>query len=87
MTAHPKIDSKTNELIFFGYQLMKKPHCLYSVISPDGKLYLFNEHHTIKGLYDSPLIPIEEKWMYVRIIHNWSNLQTIPAFFQKMIKK
>ena len=38
MTAHPKIDPITNELIFFGYELMKKPYCTYSVVSADGKL-------------------------------------------------
>lgn len=37
-TAHPKIDPKTKELLFFGYQLEKKPWCTYSVVSSEGKL-------------------------------------------------
>jgi len=38
MTAHPKLDADTNELLFFGYQLMKKPYCVYSVVNAQGKL-------------------------------------------------
>ncbi|KAF9933404.1 hypothetical protein FBU30_005613 [Linnemannia zychae] len=36
VTAHPKIDPKTGEFIFFSYSL-KKPCAFYSVISAEGK--------------------------------------------------
>jgi len=37
-TAHPKIDQKTGEMMFFCYQLDKKPYCLYRTVSKDGKI-------------------------------------------------
>lgn len=37
MTAHPKVDPKTGELIFFGYS-PAPPHLVFNVVSADGKL-------------------------------------------------
>jgi len=37
MSAHPKIDPKTGELLFFGYSAAP-PHLVFNVVSPDGKL-------------------------------------------------
>ena len=37
-TAHPKIDSTTGELLFFGYSLQHQPYCNYGIIDKDGKL-------------------------------------------------
>lgn len=37
-TAHPKNDPITNEMMFFGYSLRKKPYVQYSVASAEGKL-------------------------------------------------
>jgi carotenoid cleavage dioxygenase len=37
MTAHPKIDPETGELIFFGYDA-RPPFVTYHVASPDGRL-------------------------------------------------
>jgi carotenoid cleavage dioxygenase len=39
MTAHPKIDPETGELILFAYKLEKKPHLIISKVSADGKLH------------------------------------------------
>jgi carotenoid cleavage dioxygenase-like enzyme len=36
-TAHPKADPTTGELLTFGYKLMEKPYCTYSVI--DNKVH------------------------------------------------
>ncbi|MEH6557968.1 MAG: carotenoid oxygenase family protein [Oceanicoccus sp.] len=37
MTAHPKIDGKTGEMLFFGYDLVE-PFLRYHSVSADGKL-------------------------------------------------
>ena len=37
-TAHPKVDAKTNEMMFFGYSPMAEPHLQYGVINAEGKI-------------------------------------------------
>jgi carotenoid cleavage dioxygenase len=37
-TAHPKVDAKTGEMMFFGYQPLTKPYVQYGVVSPEGKI-------------------------------------------------
>ena len=37
-TAHPKVDPRTGELIFFGYALDSLPYLKYGVISSSGEL-------------------------------------------------
>lgn len=37
-TAHPKIDAKTGEMMFFGYSLLQAPYLKYSVVSAAGKI-------------------------------------------------
>jgi carotenoid cleavage dioxygenase len=37
-TAHPKICPKTGECLFFGYDIQSKPHCVFSVMSSQGKM-------------------------------------------------
>eukprot|EP01087_Luapelamoeba_hula_P023495 TRINITY_DN8647_c1_g1_i3.p1 TRINITY_DN8647_c1_g1~~TRINITY_DN8647_c1_g1_i3.p1 ORF type:complete len:511 (+),score=75.24 TRINITY_DN8647_c1_g1_i3:54-1535(+) len=37
-TAHPKVDYRTGEMVFFGYNLTKKPFVHYAVVSAQGKL-------------------------------------------------
>ncbi len=38
ISAHPKVDAITNELMFFDYDVYKQPHLSYGVIGPDGQL-------------------------------------------------
>ena len=38
MTAHPRICPETNELLFFGYKMMGKPHLMYHRVSSSGEL-------------------------------------------------
>jgi carotenoid cleavage dioxygenase len=38
MTAHPKVDPVTGEMMFFGYSLVQPPYVKYSVVSADGEL-------------------------------------------------
>jgi carotenoid cleavage dioxygenase len=37
-TAHPKVDDKTGEMMFFGYNPMSAPYVQYSLVSKDGEL-------------------------------------------------
>lgn len=37
-TAHPKINPKTGEMMFFGYQPLAKPYIQYGIVSPEGKI-------------------------------------------------
>jgi carotenoid cleavage dioxygenase len=37
VTAHPKVDPVTGELMFFGYSVMGTPHLHYGTVSADGK--------------------------------------------------
>ena len=37
-TAHPKVDEKTGEMMFFGYNPMAPPYVQYSLVSKDGEL-------------------------------------------------
>ena len=36
--AHPKIDPKTGEMMFFGYQPLTKPYVQYGIVSPEGDI-------------------------------------------------
>ena len=38
VSAHPKVDPQTNELMFFGYNLFKRPYYHYGVVGADGDL-------------------------------------------------
>lgn len=37
-TAHPKVDPATGEMLFFGYNMMFKPHLQYSVVDAKGQI-------------------------------------------------
>merc|ERR1712224_768940 len=68
MTAHPKLDPKTGELIFFCYE-MQDPFAWYGVMSPDGVLqthFRFSLPHAVMihdmfvsehwtAIFDSPV--------------------------------
>lgn len=36
--AHPKIDARTGEMMFFGCQSLAKPYVQYGIVSPEGKI-------------------------------------------------
>jgi carotenoid cleavage dioxygenase len=48
MTAHPKIDPATGEMLFFGYDLFGPPWLRFHVVSADGEL-VRSEDIEIKG--------------------------------------
>jgi carotenoid cleavage dioxygenase-like enzyme len=68
-TAHPKVDERTGEMMFFGYNPMSAPYVQYSLVSKEGELqftrpieiprgimmhdFAITEHYTI--FMDQPL--------------------------------
>ncbi|MEM8778815.1 MAG: carotenoid oxygenase family protein, partial [Cyanobacteria bacterium P01_G01_bin.49] len=38
VTAHPKVDPVTGEMMFFGYSFAQPPYLQYGIVSPQGKL-------------------------------------------------
>lgn len=38
VTAHPKVDHETGEMMFYGYAVTSQPYLQYSVVSPQGEL-------------------------------------------------
>jgi carotenoid cleavage dioxygenase len=38
VTAHPKVDPLTGEMMFFGYSLLQPLYVKYSIVSPEGEL-------------------------------------------------
>lgn len=38
VTAHPKVDPVTGEMLFFGYSLVQPPYLQYSIVSAEGEL-------------------------------------------------
>jgi carotenoid cleavage dioxygenase-like enzyme len=45
-SAHPKVDPRTNELVFFDYSLIKKPFLRYGLVSPSGELLRYEAIET-----------------------------------------
>ena len=43
MTAHPKIDPVTGEMLFFGYDIFGPPYLRFHVADRSGKLVLSKE--------------------------------------------
>ncbi|KAG0026512.1 hypothetical protein BGZ82_009439 [Podila clonocystis] len=69
VTAHPKIDPKTGEFIFFSWQLTF-PHAVYSVVSPEGK----------KVVWEQPIAGITKTSMMhdIAVTPNYSVIIHVP---------
>jgi carotenoid cleavage dioxygenase-like enzyme len=69
MSAHPKVDESTGELLYFDYYT-QKPHMSYGVVNAEGKLI----HH----------VPIElpgERLMHdMGVTQNYSILHDVPVY-------
>ncbi len=80
-TAHPKVDMKTGEMMFFGYSILEQPYVRYGVVGPDGAIkhttgvelevpvmmhdFAITEHYTI--IMDLPLTFRLERMMEGRM--------------------
>jgi carotenoid cleavage dioxygenase len=68
-TAHPKLDARTGELLYFRYSIDKAPHCTYGVLDAAGvvkhttavpvrwgqMMHDFNVTNTFAVFWDTPL--------------------------------
>jgi carotenoid cleavage dioxygenase-like enzyme len=69
MTAHPKFDSATGEMIFFGYGFFP-PYLTYHVVDPDGAL-VRSEEITVKGptmIHDFGVTSDHVVWMDLPVV-------------------
>ncbi|KAF9080392.1 hypothetical protein BGX23_002230 [Mortierella sp. AD031] len=73
VTAHPKIDPKTGEMIFFAYSL-NKPLVYYSVISAEGKRKIWRQ----KVLLNKPSMMHD-----FATTNTYSIMVNAPMFFER----
>ncbi|MEL6346165.1 MAG: carotenoid oxygenase family protein [Myxococcota bacterium] len=71
VAAHPKVDPRTGELIFFDYSAYKKPYLRYGVASADGRLV---HHQDID-------IPLPSLFHDVAITENHTILLDMPMMW------
>lgn len=56
-----------------------------AIVGPDGQFYIIDKHHSTYSLYKAD-IPASDKKLYLKVIHNWSQLSS-NEFEAKMIEK
>ncbi len=66
--AHPKVDPRTNQLVFFDHSMVRRPYLRYGVVSPEGELVRYEAIPT-----DSPHILHD-----MAITENYSILLDFP---------
>lgn len=76
ISAHPKVDLETGELLFFNYSKYA-PYMHYGVVSPQGKLV----HHVPIPL-PGPRLPHD-----MAFTKNWSILNDFPLFWDEELLK
>ncbi|MBK8218903.1 MAG: carotenoid oxygenase family protein [Myxococcales bacterium] len=67
-SAHPKVDPRTNELVFFDYSMVKSPHLRYGLVSAEGELVR----------YEAIEIPTPHVLHDMAITENYSILLDFP---------
>ena len=76
ISAHPKVDDRTGELMFFNYS-KHAPYMHYGVVGPDGKLALY-QPVPLPG----PRLPHD-----MTFSENWSILNDLPVFWDAELLK
>lgn len=71
ISAHPKVDEATGELLFFNYS-KTAPHMHYGVVGPDNRL-----KHYVPIPLPGPRLPHD-----MAFTRNWSILNDLPLFWQ-----
>jgi carotenoid cleavage dioxygenase len=80
MTAHPKLDPRTGELVFFGYDIAGPPWLRYHVVDPSGAL-VKTEEITLGGasmVHDFAITATSVVWLDLPIVYDLSLLATQP---------
>ncbi|HEY8216036.1 MAG TPA: carotenoid oxygenase family protein [Acidimicrobiia bacterium] len=83
MTAHPKLDPRTGELVFFGYDIMGPPWLRYHVLDAFGALVTTQEI-TIGGpamIHDFAITSSRVVWLDLPVVYDLSTFgqQPFPA--------
>eukprot|EP01100_Stratorugosa_tubuloviscum_P015838 TRINITY_DN953_c0_g7_i1.p1 TRINITY_DN953_c0_g7~~TRINITY_DN953_c0_g7_i1.p1 ORF type:complete len:526 (-),score=231.30 TRINITY_DN953_c0_g7_i1:40-1617(-) len=73
-TAHPKVDAETGEMLFFGYQVDRKPYCTFSAIDKNGNLVKTIEINEI----EDPIMMHD-----FAITQNFCIFMDLPLIFKK----
>lgn len=83
-TAHPKIDAKTGELFFFGYQFLRTPYLQYAVIDATGKKLpsVGIDIGEPKMIHDFAITEHYAIFLDFPLIFNNKNLFTEKGFFE-----
>jgi carotenoid cleavage dioxygenase-like enzyme len=76
ISAHPKVDGRTGELLFFNYS-KHAPYMHYGVVGPDGKLA-----HYVPVPLPGPRLPHD-----MMFTPNWSILCDFPLFWDEELLK
>jgi carotenoid cleavage dioxygenase len=80
MTAHPKLDPLTGELVFFGYDVMGPPWLRYHVLDARGVL-VTSEAITIGGpamMHDFAITSSRVVWLDLPVVYDLSTLGQRP---------
>jgi carotenoid cleavage dioxygenase len=80
MTAHPKMDPRTGEMIFFGYDITGPPWLRYHVVDASGAL-VRTEPITIGGpamIHDFAITETHVVWFDLPVVYDFALLGTRP---------
>jgi carotenoid cleavage dioxygenase len=80
MTAHPKMDPRTGEMVFFGYDITGPPWLRYHVVDASGAL-VRTEPITIGGpamVHDFALTDTHVVWFDLPVVYDFSLLGQRP---------
>jgi carotenoid cleavage dioxygenase len=80
MTAHPKVDPRTGEMIFFGYDITGPPWLRYHVVDASGTL-VRTEPISIGGpamVHDFAITETHVVWFDLPVVYDFSLLGTRP---------
>jgi carotenoid cleavage dioxygenase len=80
MTAHPKYDPRTGELVFFGYDIIGPTYLRYHVVGPDGTL-VNSEDITLPApvmVHDFAITASKVLWLDLPVVYDLSTLGVRP---------
>ena len=80
MTAHPKMDPRTGEMVFFGYDITGPPWLRYHVVDASGAL-VRSEPITIGGpamVHDFAITETHVVWFDLPVVYDFSLLGRRP---------
>jgi carotenoid cleavage dioxygenase-like enzyme len=71
LTAHPKVDPRTGEMVTYGYNVLTEPYCIVSVINKEGEMT-----HTTPVTIPTPIMMHD-----CAISENYTIIMDLPCIF------